>query len=140
MEAQYKKRLTEWAEALESGEYVQGRATLTYVSPDGLKQYCCLGVLCELAVKAGVPINVETHRVADEVASAHTINEYGWSSDGAVVLYDDDWNFGPDAVYDYVGLRNSTFDDNSPRAFAYANDQGESFASIAAAIRNRYGL
>lgn len=38
-----------WVQALRSGEYSQGR---TRLNRDGL--YCCLGVLCELAVKEGV--------------------------------------------------------------------------------------
>lgn len=38
-----------WTEALESGEYPQTKNRLK--DDDG---YCCLGVLCELAVQAGV--------------------------------------------------------------------------------------
>jgi hypothetical protein len=38
-----------WIDALRSGEYVQGK---NYLQLDG--EYCCLGVLCEIAVKAGV--------------------------------------------------------------------------------------
>lgn len=43
-----------WADALESDEYTQGRNHLTTVSADGTEAHCCLGVLCVLAVKAGV--------------------------------------------------------------------------------------
>ena len=39
-----------WADALESGRYRQGRGLLRSVKGE----YCCLGVLCELAVEAGV--------------------------------------------------------------------------------------
>src|SRR5689334_11788613 len=39
----------QWVAALRSGEYEQGKGTL---QEDG--KFCCLGVLCELAVKAGV--------------------------------------------------------------------------------------
>ena len=38
-----------WVEALRSGDYEQGRRAL---NRDG--KYCCLGVLCELAVAEGV--------------------------------------------------------------------------------------
>lgn len=38
-----------WLEALTSGEYTQGTG---YLQKDG--SFCCLGVLCDLAVKAGV--------------------------------------------------------------------------------------
>jgi hypothetical protein len=40
----------QWTAALRSGEYQQGKQALK--TADGT--YCCLGVLCELAVKAGV--------------------------------------------------------------------------------------
>ena len=43
-----------WADALESGEYKQGQFVLTRVLDDGSEENCCLGVLCQLAVKAGV--------------------------------------------------------------------------------------
>lgn len=46
MKPEIKKR---WVEALRSGEYQQAKDYL--VSPDG---YCCLGVLCEIAVQDGV--------------------------------------------------------------------------------------
>jgi hypothetical protein len=39
----------QWTAALRSGEYAQGRSQL---SKNG--EYCCLGVLCDLAVKAEV--------------------------------------------------------------------------------------
>lgn len=39
-----------WVAALRSGEYKQGRGQLRNTDDE----YCCLGVLCDLAVKAGV--------------------------------------------------------------------------------------
>jgi hypothetical protein len=46
----------QWVAALRSGEYMQGKYALCTVSPDGYVKHCCLGVLTELAVKAGLPI------------------------------------------------------------------------------------
>jgi hypothetical protein len=46
MKHQIKKR---WVEALRSGKYKQGK---DYLCRDG--DFCCLGVLCELAVEDGV--------------------------------------------------------------------------------------
>lgn len=40
-----------WVDALRSGEYEQGEGVL---AEDG--RYCCLGVLCEVAIKDGVPL------------------------------------------------------------------------------------
>lgn len=39
----------EWVKALRSGEYTQGRSYLRRAD-----NFCCLGVLCDLAVEAGV--------------------------------------------------------------------------------------
>lgn len=44
----------QWVAALKSGEYKQCQGTLTRVAYDGTESHCCLGVLTELAVKAGV--------------------------------------------------------------------------------------
>lgn len=42
----------EWLRRLRSGDYPQGRAAL-----NARGKYCCLGVLCEMAVEAGVIIS-----------------------------------------------------------------------------------
>ena len=42
-----------WADALRSGQYVQGTRYLKYETPRGFC-HCALGVLCDLGVKAGV--------------------------------------------------------------------------------------
>jgi hypothetical protein len=44
-----------WIKALRSGEYVQGKNMLHYLDADtGVNHYCCLGVLSELALEAGI--------------------------------------------------------------------------------------
>lgn len=47
-----------WVEALRSGEYEQTQEQLCDSTDDGGYSYCCLGVLCEVAIKAGLPITV----------------------------------------------------------------------------------
>lgn len=44
----------QWVAALRSGEYGQGYGKLCLIDYNGSKSYCCLGVLTDLAVKAGV--------------------------------------------------------------------------------------
>lgn len=48
----------QWVQALRSGDYKQGQGRLVRrgyaYERDGQVTHCCLGVLCELAVKAGV--------------------------------------------------------------------------------------
>jgi len=44
-----------WVAALRSGEYSQGEGVLKDVPEgDSTPKYCCLGVLCEIAVQEGV--------------------------------------------------------------------------------------
>jgi hypothetical protein len=45
-----------WSAALRSGKYRQGRDYLAKTDADGVVRYCCLGVLCELAIQAGVEL------------------------------------------------------------------------------------
>jgi hypothetical protein len=44
----------QWLDALRSGEYQQGKFGLTRKCADGTVRHCCLGVLCDLAVREGV--------------------------------------------------------------------------------------
>lgn len=46
-----------WVEALRSGEYKQTQDQLCHKDGNDYS-YCCLGVLCEVAVKAGLPITI----------------------------------------------------------------------------------
>jgi len=49
-----------WIEALESGEYKQSTGSLRYTPEDsGEPKFCCLGVLCEVAIKDGLDIEFD---------------------------------------------------------------------------------
>ena len=69
---------TKWLEALESGEYKQSQ----YILRDSNNEYCCLGVMCEIA---GLPF--------DDGCYAHS----GWK----------DSQYLPGDFYDKIGLRSS---------------------------------
>ncbi|MFE7797018.1 hypothetical protein [Nocardia sp. NPDC057440] len=71
-----------WVTALRSGEFKQGRAMLRSKND----QYCCLGVLSELAAKEGV------------VSRALDINEYGYRYGS------NSWSTLPSAVASWAGL------------------------------------
>ena len=47
-----------WVAALRSGEYQQGFAYLQQVIESGSSRYCCLGVLCRVAMASGVAVEV----------------------------------------------------------------------------------
>lgn len=52
-----------WTAKLRSDEFEQGVNRLNYIDPkDGRRKNCCLGVLCELAVDAGVVMTSEEGR------------------------------------------------------------------------------
>lgn len=48
----------ELVERLRSGRYIQGKEKLAIKDDDG-ERYCCLGVLCEIAVERGIITRVE---------------------------------------------------------------------------------
>lgn len=100
----------QWTAALRSGEYRQGSGTLHNHANNS---FCCLGVLCALAVKAGVTTRSEKPDV------------HGYSyGPGEEVTY------LPHVVMEWAGL-----DSFTPKAdgkeLAILNDSGKTFAEIA---------
>jgi hypothetical protein len=63
-----KRGLDLWTEALESGKYPQGEGWLCQISgeDEGKAEWCCLGVLCDVAIKDGLQLEQETGRCHDE--------------------------------------------------------------------------
>lgn len=113
-----------WATALESGEYKKYKGQLTHVAADGSKAHCCLGVLTELAIKAGISV----------VVSAPDHN--------GRVRYNDRGDFPPIAVCEWAGLKDERglYDPGTnkahPSTLADDNDSEEStFETIARTIR-----
>lgn len=79
------------AEALRSGKYVQSKKRLS--DPDEESAYCCLGVLCELAVEDGV---IERRDVDMRGTFYGTPDEF--INEAAT------WAMLPDSIVDYAGL------------------------------------
>lgn len=77
-----------WVAALRSGRFVQGRLRLTTVRDD-VTRHCCLGVLCELALEAGVEL---------------TVKERELSTGARRRTYDNITSYPPDAVLAWAGL------------------------------------
>lgn len=108
-----------WVTALRSGDYKQGqgvlRSKLTETST--ASRFCCLGVLCELAVKANV---------IPEAEYDGFYYNYG-------VTEDKHSAYPPRVVMNWAGLRNE-----NPRygtdTLAAMNDNGKTFEQIADAI------
>lgn len=72
-----------WVDALRSGKYVQGYDTLKNNSGE----YCCLGVLCDLAAKEGV--------VQEKLLTYGAGSKYYYDGEGSVL---------PDSVMDWASL------------------------------------
>lgn len=87
MDREIKQR---WINALRSGEYEQGFGQLN----DG-ERYCCLGVLCDIAVKDGVV------RSSPVGALGKFIGYYVPTSDSGPWI---DQDVLPEAVRDWAGL------------------------------------
>ena len=131
------ERARELTSALRSGEYEQGTKALCKLREDGTKEWCCLGVACDLAVKAGVTLAVTT----DETEYIDDKGNY------RRVAYDTHDGILPQAVMDHFGFKTETGHTGSdephiPRvipsmgettfsSLAQANDYGTTFTQIA---------
>lgn len=126
-----KEVMRKWVEALESGDYQQGTGQLEIIT-HGSHRYCCLGVLCHLAVQEGV---IQPEQVVEE--------------DGVVVYPDEPYSNGetlPSEVMKWAGLdeRNPTLypvDSGYGYMASELNDSlGCTFGEIAQAIRDTWEI
>lgn len=117
-----------WLAALRSGEYKQGPGVLRNRDED---TYCCLGVLCELAVQEGVVrsvVEVGNCWIADREDRVR-ITGY----DGATTVL-------PVTVSEWAGLDRSGVDSGNPwvlgrqKQLAQLNDEGYAFTELADVI------
>jgi hypothetical protein len=81
----------EWIKALRSGEYEQGRKVLCRLN-NGPSEFCCLGVLCEVARRSGLEIGIKEIK----------------NNEGYVLAYDLEWSFLPESVQNFVGMQSKT--------------------------------
>jgi hypothetical protein len=119
------------ADRLESGKYEQGRGNLL---AEG--KFCCLGVLSEMAVEAGIavwiPLSYADAVKCVDVQSGE--NDYPSESSGVLTINTMAW----------AGMRTLTGEFAESAKFGgwdgltTANDGGVSFPQIAAYIRENY--
>ena len=122
----------QWIAALLSGDYEQGKAYLHTQNTLGKEdKFCCLGVLCDLAVKAGVI--PEPKKLYSEVFLYGALDEVLEDEDISTSFNTRDDKVLPFAVGQWAGL-----DDPNPAiggyTLAYANDKGGTFTTIAKLI------
>ncbi len=107
-----------WVQALRSGKYTQAHERLH----DGVG-HCCLGVLCELAVDAGV---IDPFRVIEDYRdNGEAVARY-WYDDATTAL--------PTTVRRWAGVDNDDPEIAPGKSAAMANDGGWTFGEIAEAI------
>lgn len=106
-----------WCAALRSGEYNQGYNALR-TEKDGRERYCCLGVLCDLAMKNGVLMTLSLNGEYDGMGA-----------------------YLPEAVTDWSGVRKCSPEVNIFRSnrdtkltLSCLNDSKTSFEDIAKLI------
>lgn len=105
--------LSKTIDALRSGKYVQGRGRLNINN----EEFCCLGVICEVAMGCGVELKKRIRRGI-------------YSYDGSSVIL-------PSTVADLLDVSaEGTFlnDDCDERALSAMNDSGMTFSEIAKVI------
>lgn len=126
----------QWTAALRSGEYQQGNGSL---SKNG--KYCCLGVLCDLAVKAGIikPAEKWDEAEADEYGStAETYYLPEAVMDWSGVDYNP--NVDQDKLPEGIKWQHdpASKDDCAGASLANLNDGGTTFAVIADIIDQQF--
>ena len=128
-----RKRVEKWVAALRSGKYKQGKEALTTTAG-----YCCLGVACELALEAGVRMDVEFKEAKHDA-------DYGeWSYDGQTGML-------PEAVANWLGIavdvddgtngydvRIPKYEGDTDVSVAIINDGDASFKKIATLIERTF--
>lgn len=88
----HKNIMEKWVKALRSGKYRKGRGVLTEVKKNGTKNYCCLGVLCELYMEENnLPIRIGPQFTARK-------------RDRMIVYYDEHDKFLPYEVTKWAGM------------------------------------
>lgn len=123
-----------WLSALRSGEYVQGKNLLhkSYPKkPDKADEFCCLGVLCDIAVKNGV-IPEEDLNI---LSTGDEVEDYNYHA------YDSGTAFLPKVVQEWSGVLSDNGEypaEGRPRSLVYLNDDGFPFASIADVIEENF--
>jgi hypothetical protein len=112
-----------WTTALRSGKYRQGHGFLRVKGQNGADdRFCCLGVLCELAVEAGV---------TKQLNSGYE-TRYGVSGDSNTAVL-------PGHVRQWAGMDSHAGSyDNGDRSLTGDNDGGVPFSDIADIIEKNF--
>jgi hypothetical protein len=132
-----------WVEALRSGDYTQAKGKLTKTDPDGEPVgYCCLGVLCDLALLDGVDLDIEAKTVEylnDPASKMHflTYNAYSDMQPEEVNVWAG-LSRGGDTVEDPTRPGIFISSATAAEVLAGLNDNGSTFEEIADIIEKTF--
>ena len=121
---------TRWADVLESGRYAKGTGVLHELEGEemdlGKDRFCCLGVLCRMAVEEGVEVETE--------------NMYDSANPGNVVMgYAEETGMLPRKIREWAGIATclGSFpeEEDGYDDLAQLNDASEDWTPVVEAIR-----
>ena len=113
-----KQIIKKWVAALRSGKFRRGESYLATRKVSKHVEYCCLGVLCELAAKEGV------------VKRVSRLSDVAYGNERATYYL-------PKEVKNWAGLRTAGGSRGSGKqTLAQLNDDGRSFNKIADVIES----
>lgn len=121
-----------WVNALRSGKYKQGK-NLLKLETNGQYNYCCLGVLCELAVE-------------NKIIEESSIKHFLFPSPGGSHYFENGKSYLEDKVLEWSGIstNNGKFDTDKnglPITLAKLNDdEGYTFEEIANVIEEHWQI
>ena len=131
--------IEKWVEALESDEYEQVTGRLKRNTNSGVVGYCCLGVLCELAVKEKVIAPGQSYRLGEWGVTGERATELIYHFDGAEMsLPSHVANWAEVGTTDPVLYEKTDEGRVGHRASIWNDDYGYDFHQIAQLIRNTY--
>lgn len=114
---QQQENLRAWAKELIFGDKEQGQGKLASKAPaEDMIRYCCLGVLCEVALAHGVEVQ------RTEVSTPSGVTYFA---------YDGQQDFLPDSVVQWAGLG-----DNNPTLAYTPEDGGEAIIESASSFND----
>jgi len=117
----------QWIEAMLSGDYKQGKSALHYKSgATGAKEFCCLGVLCDLYQKE----HPETSNWR-EIDNSSTLYFDAKDAKGDVELGHN--AYPPELVLEWADLN-----ERDSSCLAIKNDRGANFGRIAEEIDKKH--
>lgn len=118
----------QWLTALRSGDYRQGQGSL---KRDG--KFCCLGVLCDLAVKAGIAAETHVTMIGATAFGTGPADENSGTLPFVVQTWAGLPSNNPSFRYNVLSADEYEYD-----SLAGLNDGGRSFAEIADLIEEHF--